>query len=524
MLPTFNLLDDEEERRREQEASLGGLLPQDSSAPSTGALTDAGDQSQLLGSLIQKMTAYKADPRMGQLNDKAYQAENASWDRVNNGQQYGIGEILRDVLPGALGVLLDTTTNKGHGLGQIAAATGDLAAQNSQRDRDRFEKDRSFGLNAKGQRQSSQGAEYDQLYKQVQALEQSRRIQQADVQMGLRGRAQVTSEAAEARKGDEHSYKFDPNDPRTKALLDAYEQRAGVKLPVGTTVEMLRDQKKINDEQIAHYFAPQNAADAAAQAGLTSTASTGARINTESQLADKSGETAATIARAGIAPEIEKAQAMNPVLAERTNNGVGAGLSADLVQRDNPYIDFGDAAQLQRALRTRSIGPKTLDDIKAANRGAEIIERLHETAEQFQNLSLADQATSAEGARLRRQYAAHADEYAGVLGKLTGTASESGHQHALDLVPSIVNPYALKGIEGLWSSIEANANGNLGAIGGKARKPMFMRTGSEEPNAAPPEAQAAPTAPAAPRPVSRPRAAPPAATSDFESKWGAYRQ
>jgi hypothetical protein len=441
---------------------------------------------------VRSMIGQRNDPEL----DAAYR--NAQLDALKHGGfddgKYGVGEAVRDNGAALIASILDIGFNKGRGLGGIVGATAnEVGRQEAQRAKQR-ENARDFALKMRpkdidpvtqylalgrlGVSQQNAGTSANRV-----AGTEAWRGQQSDPESAL-SRTKVTqagrtaAASTGARQDVEHE-----NNPRTaqdQALI------AGAK----TAAEL--------GEQ--HNAAPQMTQDAADR----SAAEQGARIQTDLAYAPQTTGAAAAkagaVAQAQIAPELAKQQGMNPILADRSNNGVGAGLSAEGLMRANQGLDVADPQLLQQAMKTRQINQKTLDDIKAANRGAEIVQRLHDTAETYQSLITNDPTAIAgpQAAELRRQYKAHAEEYAGVIGKVSGNNSLTSHKEALDLIPDLHNPYATDGIKGLWSPLEANINGNLGAIGIRAKPPAFLGGGQAQPGAAPTGADPPPPAAAAP--------------------------
>lgn len=387
---------------------------------------------------------------------------------------YGVAEGLRDNGAALIASILDIGFNKGRGLGGIVGATAnEVGRQEAGREAARKEA-RDFALKAHGQKDDAlQRQRLDYLYASL-------------------GNKQASQGATQNRFDLTRNDRNDPNSQRNAtAIAQAFGQaqartQGGIEAKHDYNPMLAQDQANIAGASAAattgarigteHEAAPitqQDAADLAA-------AQQGARIQTDLNFAPQTNQSAAdkagAVAQAQIAPEIAKQQQMTPIINDRSNNGVGAGLSADGIARANPGLNVSDPGLLQQALKTRYVNQKTMDDIKAANRGSEIVERLHDTADAYQQMVKADPSSIAgpQAAELRRQYKAHAQEYAGVIAKVSGNASLRSHDEALSLVPDIHNPYAVDGIKGLWSPLEANINGNLGAIGISAKPPAFL--------------------------------------------------
>lgn len=480
----------------QQDPSLEqSLLDQNQPPPAAAAperVYSEPDPVKLRDSYAQPGAAIGGAPKDPEL-DAAYR--NAQMDALQHGgfddNKYGVGEAVRDNGAALIASILDIGFNKGRGLGGIVgAASNEVGKQEAAREAQRKDA-RDFALKARekgdsalqqqrlqylmdslAEREKAHGDVNDRFAKGQAARLPDSPIYQADIQKtGLKAAAGATG-----RLNAEH------------ALVD---QTAGDKATLAGSEQDAR-------AGVTHDWAPVVTQDSADRAA----AEQGARIQTDLAFTPQTNAAAASkagaVANAQIAPELAKQQGMNPILADRANNGVGQGLSAEGIARANPGLDIADPQLLQQAMKTRQVNQKTLDDIKAANRGGEIVQRLHDTAETYQALITNDPAAiaSPQAAELRRQYKAHAEEYAGVIGRVSGNNSLTSHKEAMDLVPDLHNPYATDGIKGLWSPLEANINGNLGAIGIRAKPPAFLAGGQTQPGAAapgaPPPAAAAP--------------------------------
>lgn len=449
--------------------------PQQPTAAATPQQPPMSMQDQLLQQLLAQRQS--EDPALAA---RWKQEEIGALDRADalRNQKYGGWEGLRDALPAIAPTILDIGFNKGRGLSGIVSATAQGAAQHEADHRAEMQAADEYALKLHQQRGAHQPDPLTQMLaigrlgvsqqnanttgKRVQGTEDWR-SQQANpesalsttqvTQAGRKAGAAATASTT-ARQDVEHG-----NNERTagdRAAIRAAETGAQIQTQLG--------------------YSPQLAGAAGMKSGAEAAASAQAQHDAAPVANEDAAARAAAIARAQITPHLEQEQGMNSILADRSNNGVGAGLSAEGIARANPGLEVSDSSLLQQAMKTRQINQKTLDDIKAANRGSEIVERLHDTAATYQSLIKNDPTaiTSPQAAELRRQYKAHAEEYAGVIGRVSGNASITSHKEALDLVPDIHNPYATDGIRGLWSPLEANINGNLGAIGIKARAPAFM--------------------------------------------------
>lgn len=371
-------------------------------------------------------------------------------------------------------ILADLGLNRGRGVGGILALGGEEAAKAPEK---QAELDLKKAQAEHLRNESKYGKPVDPTV--IALREQALALQK----QGLDDR----KTAAEARNAA-NAEKGDPSGKRATALRAFYEAHdVDTKGMDGLGYDDLIKVRPDISKMFTIALAPQTNQIAAQKVG----GETAARLDTEHNFAptttnDAAVKAAATAVAAQQATEpgkLEHEQNMNPILAERGTNGVGAGLSAEGIARANPGLNISDPALLQQALKTRTVNQKTLEDIKAANRAGEIIDRLHDTAAEYSALPVASKF-GGKGAELRRQYDGHAEEYAGVIGKVSGNASQQTHAESLALVPNIHNPYALDGIKGLWSPLEANINGNLGAIGITAAKPRFMREQGAPPAAA----------------------------------------
>ena len=434
--------------------------------------------------LLQQLMASRANAADPELTARWRQEEMGALDRAdaarNADSKYGVGEFARDNGAALLASVLDIGFNKGRGLGGIVGATAqEVNRQEAERKAEAQRAD-EYALRLHQQRGAMHQVDpvtqmlaigrlgvaqqnANTTGKRVQGTEDWR-AQQANPESAL-STTQVTQAGRKRTAAEQAALDVQhQNNPRTaadKAAISAAQTGAQIQTQLG--------------------YAPQLAGAAGMKSGAEAAASAQAQHDAAPVANEDAAARAAAVARAQIAPQLEKEQGMNPILADRSNNGVGAGLSAEGIARANPGLEVSDSKLLQQAMKTRQINQKTLDDIKAANRGSEIVERLHDTAATYQALIKNDPTAiaSPQAAELRRQYKAHAEEYAGVIGRVSGNASITSHKEALDLVPDLHNPYATDGIRGLWSPLEANINGNLGAIGIKARAPAFM--GGQQP-------------------------------------------
>jgi hypothetical protein len=191
--------------------------------------------------------------------------------------------------------------------------------------------------------------------------------------------------------------------------------------------------------------------------------------------ADEANKAAAVIA-AQTPPKLAYEQSLNPILSERSNTGMGQGLSAEALIKDNPGLEFSDPEQLQRAMKTKTINAQTLDKLQASNRAREILDSMYKTIEDFQKGDKTPEAYY--GAN--KQLESHAQEYAGMMGRISGSQTQEQVRSDAARVPSLLNPYALTGVKKLWDAADANIRGNLGTLGIRARAPSFGQQASSE--------------------------------------------
>lgn len=253
-----------------------------------------GDDDEQIKQLLAQMGSYAPDPRDRELQSRWRDEESQSLERLNGQGDYGVGQLLRDVLPSALGIGLDAATNKGQGISGIAQAGIAQAATNADRDQKRLLADREYALAQRKQREASLGGNaFDRAYKQLTALNERDRIGLANQNAGYRGE-QVQQGARRTKLAeDAHSYLHNPDDPRTVQLREQLIAN-GVDPSIGNmTAAALRDRAKVTGHEVDHAFANIEAGDAAEKARRSTEASTDARIKTESKLAPVSAATKA---------------------------------------------------------------------------------------------------------------------------------------------------------------------------------------------------------------------------------------
>lgn len=251
-------------------------------------------EDEQIKQLLAQMGSYAPDPRDQELQSRWRDEESRSLGRLSGQDDYSVGQLLRDVLPSALGIGLDAATNKGQGISGIAQAGIAQAATNADRDQKRLMADREYALAQRKQRESSLGGNaFDRAYKQLGVLNERDRIGLANQNAGYRGE-QVQQGARRTKLAeDAHSYLHNPDDPRTVQLREQLIAN-GVDPSIGNmTAAALRDRAKVTGHEVDHAFANIEAGDAAEKARRSTEASTDARITTENKLAPVSADTKA---------------------------------------------------------------------------------------------------------------------------------------------------------------------------------------------------------------------------------------
>lgn len=343
-----------------------------------------------INAALQRMASYAPDPRDTALRDRWRGEEERTLSTLEGGDDYGIGQLLRDVLPSAVGIGADLLTNKGQGVGSILD-TGMAAAQaNLARDAQRTAQNREYALEQRAQRESNQGTQFDRDYKIANTLQDQRRIAIAEGNLGHRGTTVGQNAEKLDLQKDQASFLRNPNDPRAVALkkdLIANGADPGI---AGLALGALQERGVVTRQQVEHAYAPIHAQDAAnettattgarirtehnmaplsadtkgQEAAATQTRGTEARITTEGRLADTSAATAGTqaagttagrlaaeadateegylapLARAELDPERVKLVARNPKVAAEARQRLEA--SGELVEILNDMVDIRD--------------------------------------------------------------------------------------------------------------------------------------------------------------------------------------
>jgi hypothetical protein len=383
-------------------------------------------------------------------------------------QSYGVGEAVRDFAPMAIGGALDIFLNKGRGLGALAGAGMQANAQTAANRQKEADAAGRFATSARDQRESV-------------------------------GRAQL-GYATEQRQQEQFDMMNNADSPAAKA----YAQKlitSGVppEMVEGLPLRQLQANTAAYTPYFRHAAAELTTQDAAGRQSAVTKARLGAEdehFPTElTQATQKSGQTAAAGAQArldvehGNAPRTLEDEVTRKRRLEEEGLGTGNGLSGHLTAENiitaNPGLKFGDPKLLQEALRTRAVTRDVMDQIKAAGRAQGVIDELYQATQAAQEAMKTGDIQGAYAARKQAQ--SHAEEYAGILGKVSGSNSLEQQRRALDLVPSVLNPMALEGIKALWPSLAVNIKGNLGAYGIEANTPHVVsgETATQPPAAAP---------------------------------------
>lgn len=405
--------------------------------------------------------------RDSQMDSRWRTAENNALDSSGymGDQKYGVGEAVRDFAPMAVGGALDVLINHGRGLksGAIIGAGMQANAQQQQNRDEEAKAAGSFALNARNQRASN-------------------------------SRANVASQT-EARQQQMYDLQNNPDNPQAQTFREQIYARSPSmqgKLD-GLTYNQMRQMAGANQMVMKSDFTPQLAQDQGVisaerqrgtnraqdehfptrlnqEAGVAA-ATADARNQVDTSYAPQRTNEKVTAAYALIPPTVQ-----GKVAAEEAGVGVGQGLSGHMdvndLMKSNPGLNFTNPKLVQDALRTRSLTKDVISKIDGANRGATVIDRLHDAAEQFQEAAAHGDIKGAWNAR--RLYNSHAEEYAGALEAVTGNKSDAAKAGFLKLVPSLADPTAPEGVKTLWSSIEANVDSNLGTYGIKPNKPRIL--------------------------------------------------
>lgn len=443
-----------------------------------GGMGGPGKLSSLLGQRDPEMDSRWRSAEQNALSRSGYAGN----------QQYGAGEAVRDFAPMAVGGALDIFLNKGRGLGALAGA-GMQANALQEKNRQTMASDAGkFAATARDQRESQ-------------------------------GRAQLGA-ITEQRQQQQFDLANNPDNPQTTALRESiYAQAPDLKGTLdGLTYAQIKQQQPAINMHLRSNFTPQLASDAGDVAKGRKKGELSAtdehfptRLNQETDIAANTAQ-ARNAVDASFAPQrvgeaAAKETALNPIrLAGKeaeADAGVGAGsgnaghIKVEDVIRDNPNLNFKNPQGLQDKIRTRALTAKVFERIAAANRGINLMDEMYSTMERAQAAGRkylmsggTDLAAASEADALNTQLQTHADEYAGIMGTVSGQSSEAQSKRDRDLVPSIANPNALARIKALWPALEVNIKGNLGTFGIEAHRPKVLGGGGVDDDAQAPPAAA----------------------------------
>jgi hypothetical protein len=356
----------------------GGATPTPQPQPRQSSLEPA----------LQRMSSYQPNPRDAALGERWRDEEERTLASLEGGNEYGIGELLRDVLPGAVGLIGDAATNGGRGIGAIGQQMAGQAQQHAARDTQRQEANRDYALKQRAQRENMGSTAFDRDYKLANMLAENERLGLAQGNYGLRGESvRQGGERLNIAK-DKHSYDYNPNDQRGMDVVDELIAGGMNESARGLPTAALRDRKPVTDREVEHAFAgiesddkaietskttaarertelgfaPQKTAVETDKAAKVAAASTGARVKTEAELSDlsagtKAKETAATtgaraaaegdateagflgpLARAELDPERVRLVARDEKMAKEARDKLGA--SSGIVSVLNDMLDI----------------------------------------------------------------------------------------------------------------------------------------------------------------------------------------
>jgi len=279
------------------------------------------EDDDAISAALQRMASYQPNPRDAALGERWRDEEEKTLRQLEGSEEYGLGQLLRDVLPGAIGITADAITNKGQGIGDISQLMLAQADQNLARDTQRQASNREYALKQRAQReQSAGGTAFDRAYKTAGVLNDRVGRQIRAENLGMRGVQLGQGERGLQLREDAHSYNYNPNDERAIKLVDDLIAGGMDDRARGMNTEALKDRRPLTDKEFDHNWAPTTRSDKAkethantearieAELGLaprttaaeadkaakTAEASTGARIRTEGALAPISAATKAT--------------------------------------------------------------------------------------------------------------------------------------------------------------------------------------------------------------------------------------
>lgn len=333
------------------------------------------DDYSTIDDALRRMASYQPNPRDAALGERWRDEEERTLKQLEGGEEYGIGQLLRDVLPGVIGMGADAITNEGRGLGNISMQMLGQADANAARDLQRQTSNREYALKQRAQREEGMGGStFDRAYKTANVANSRLGRQFQEGNLGQRVEAGDRSERGLRVREDEHSYKYNPTDQRALDVVDELIAGGMGESARGLPTVALRDRRPVTDKEVDHAWAgiesddkavettkttdarertelkhaPAKADAAANQAGKVATESTTKRIEAEAGLADVSAATDATktaattaaragaegdaaagnyvppLARAPLDPNRVRQQERDPKLAAKVNEELAA--------------------------------------------------------------------------------------------------------------------------------------------------------------------------------------------------------
>jgi hypothetical protein len=365
-------------------------------APEPAAAATSRNSPQV-DALIAQMGSFKPNARDPALGERWRDEENNTLNRVQNGDDYDLGKVLRDIAPLAVGVIGDVAGNKGRGLGGIATAAMSNVAQNAARDDLQRKNDQDYALKQRAQRESSNGgSDFDRAYKQLQVLNERDRIGLAGQNTGLRTESVGQGERKVKIAEDQNAYINDPNDPRTIAAKARLIANGANPDQIGNlSANALRDTSAVTGHEVDHAFSNLEREDAAKKAAATSAASTGAEINTKAGLKDVAADTEATIGgareAATKAAEINTAAGLSDVSAGTAEKQAGAAtqgrLGAEQDASADAFLDpvaraVTDPERAERVKRNPKLGAEATEKMRASGGALDSIAKMVDIRQQ----------------------------------------------------------------------------------------------------------------------------------------------
>ena len=346
------------------------------------------DENTAIDEALRRMASYQPNPRDAALGERWRDEEEKTLSRLEGADEYGLGELLRDVLPGAVGITADAITNKGQGIGDISQLMMAQADNNMTRDQQRQAANREYALKQRAQREhTAGGSEFDRAYKTAAAYNDRVGRQIQGQNLGLRGQGLQQGERRVQLAEDAHSYNYNPEDARALALVDDLIRNGMSPDARGLPTEALKDRAPVTKHEVDHAFAPIERSDKAKETHAT----TEARIETELGLAprttaaeaDKAAKTAAASTGARIQTEGALADVSAGTKAKETDATTTARGRAEGNVAEEGYIPPLARAELDpnrvRALaRDPKLGKQARDELE--NSG-ELVSILQDMAE-----------------------------------------------------------------------------------------------------------------------------------------------